>query len=65
MRLGKMVKHLVGRKSIQGTILIMRHREIKVKILILVNVYLQVASTLQILFINNLKIFQTFKSVTI
>ena len=65
MRLGKMVKHLVGRKSIQGTILIMRHRETKVKILILVNVYLQVASTLQILFINNLKIFQTFKSVTI
>jgi hypothetical protein len=65
MRLEKMVKHLVGQKLIQEIILTMRYREIKVKILILVNVYLQVASTLRILFINNLKIFQTFKLVTI
>jgi hypothetical protein len=65
MRLEKMVKHLVGQKLIQEIILTMRYREIKVKILILVNVYLQVASTPRILFINNLKIFQTFKLVTI
>jgi hypothetical protein len=65
MRLEKMVKHLAGQKSIQEIILIRRYREIKVKISILVNVYLQAASTLQILFINNLKIFQTFKLTTI